>query len=55
MHSSGRLTVLGGIGRGKSRRADEGLLFPHYHVLPWESKNSKFKHGPWFVKVCFQK
>lgn len=49
------LTDLGGIGGGKSRIADEGLLFPQYHILLWESKNSKFKPGLWIIKVCFQK
>lgn len=43
MHTMGSLTVLGGIGGEKSRRADESLLFPHRHVLLRESVKSKFK------------
>ena len=55
MHTRGRLTVLVGLGGGKGRRTDEGLIFPHYHILPWESENSKFKSGLGVIKVYFQK
>lgn len=54
MHTMGSLTVLGGIGGEKSRRADESLLFPHHHVLLRESVKSKFKPGLPYYEYVFK-